>query len=113
VRPSSRLATIARYGHVGEFTNMTSFNVKPPNINCTFSSGGSSESICMAGWEARDGDSEAGSTVKEDSEGEVSPSEDAVSEEVAAGDAFGCPSAVAALRFPLRSFFFHHPWSVW
>ena len=98
---------------MGEFTNMTSFSAKPPNVNCTFSSGGSSAAICLSGGEAGDGDSEAGSTAKEGSQEEVSPSADAVSEGVAAGDASGGLSAVAALRFPLRSFFFHHPWSVW
>lgn len=72
---------------MGEFTNMTSFSVKPPNVNCTFSSGGSSATTGAAGLESGDGNSEVGSTVKVGCEEDVSPSASAVSDRAVAGDA--------------------------
>lgn len=107
-----RLATIARYGNIGEFINVGSSSLKSPNVNCTSSAGASSRATGVAGAEGGDGNSEADATAKAGSEEHVSPSASAVSDGVAAGDAFCLPSAGAALRFPLRRFFFRHPWSV-
>jgi len=134
LRPSRRLATIARYGSSGEFTNVASSSVKPSRgnvttslgrpsnaaaagtpdakpscVNSTASLGASARATAGTGVAGANGRSEADATVDDSSEVADATAADARTGGVDSAASPDSLPPLAALRFPLRSFLFQPP----
>ena len=113
VRPSSTLATIARYGSRGEFTKVTSSSVKPSSANFTSSHAGGFRHSEPAAWmrhAVRQCGARLVSTRTRTHPKRRHPRRPASCRGAATSGDIPCsPPPAATLRFPLRCFLFLRP----